>query len=182
MKQLIIKGTEIILQNYEKGQGKIIVSDSFRGSYSYYWGAMGGTIEVFLQKINSDYFAHNLCSETCVFSGKNTAYAIRKHIRKEMLYELPWYKYMEGQKELRKLIKGIESVDDKHEALNMIENFHRDLDLIIMPYNEEQEFLKIIEEAFTCEPWHFLETEPSPQYRFLYNLHKDLVKELKKKS
>ena len=45
-----------------------------------------------------------------------------------------------------------------------------------MDRDEERELSKVLEDHFACEPWCFLETEPSPQYKFLVKLHKELIK------
>lgn len=111
MKTIQIGSTEVILQNYEINQGKIIVSDLYNGSYSYYWGSMGGTLEEFIKSIDSCYFAGKLCTDMYVFSGEKTAKAIRRHIKQNMNYDLPWYKYMPAQKELREAIKDLEKCD-----------------------------------------------------------------------
>ena len=42
MEHFRINSTDIILQDFNKGEGKIIISnDSFGYNFSYYWGAMG---------------------------------------------------------------------------------------------------------------------------------------------
>lgn len=180
MKRIKINSTDIFLENFEEGKGKIIVSDIYNGSYTFYWGSMASSIENFMQRINSDYFAGKLSTNSTVFSGKNTAYQVRQYIREQMSYDLPWFKFMSAQKELRQKIKEIEKCDNQYAALSMIESFHKNLDLFELSYEEEREFRKIIEEVFTQEPWHFLETEPSDEYKFLKKLHKDIVKHLKK--
>lgn len=177
MKTIQIGSTEVILQNYEINQGKIIVSDLYNGSYSYYWGAMGGTLEEFIKSTSPDYFAGKLCNEQYVFSGEATAKAIRRYIKNDMSYDLPWYKYMPAQKELREAIKEIEKCEDKHDALYQIERF-KDIYAIGMGADEDKEFEKIMESHFNCEPWNFLETEPSPSYKFLVKVHKELKKKL----
>lgn len=179
MNILKIDSTEIILQNYEKGQGKIIISDLYHGSYSFYWGSMGdSTIEIFLKRINSDYFAGKLCNEKNIFSGKNTARNIRKWIREEMSIDLPWYRFMSAQKELREKIKELDYCDNQYQAMYLIENLHDSLDCFDLDYIEEKEFRKIIEDNFTQEVWNLFGTETSSEYKFLKKLHKKLVKML----
>ena len=87
MNRFNIETADIILENYEQGQGKIIISDLYNGSFSFYWGSMGENIEEFLKSINSSYFADKLCANQFVFSGKQTAKEIRKYIREEMKYD-----------------------------------------------------------------------------------------------
>lgn len=177
MKTIQIGTTEVILQNYEINQGKIIISDLYNGSYSYYWGSIGGTLEEFIKSTSSDYFAGKLCNEQHVFSGKATAKSIRRHIKQNMNYDLPWYKYMPAQKELREAINDLKRCDSQHDAIYQIEKF-KDIYAIGMGADEDKEFEEIMESNFNCEPWHFLETEPSPSYRFLVKLHKELKNKL----
>lgn len=172
-----IGSTEVILQNYEINHGKIIVSDLYNGSYSFYWGSMSGTLEEFLKRINSGYFAGKLCNDQYVFSGKNTAKSIRRHIKDNMSYDMPWYKYTAAQKELREAIKELERCESQHDAIYQIEKF-KDILVLGMSSQEDKEFQEIMESHFNCEPWHFLETEPSPSYKFLVKLHKELKKQL----
>ena len=181
MNTIQVGNTEVILQNYDLGQGKIIVSDLDKGSWSYYWGAMGGkTIEEFLKQTNGDYFAGKLCNEQYQFSAKNTARNIRQHIREEMNYDLPWYKFQSGQKELREKISDLErEASCKYEALNIIEHLHSSLWCLDMSYEDGKEFLSIIETHFTQEPWWFLGEELSQEYIFLKKLHQKLIKKLK---
>lgn len=177
MNVLKIDNTEVILQNYEFGQGKIIVSNLDEGSFSFYWGSMNATIENFLKSTNADYFAGKLCNEKYVFSGKNTAKSIRKFIKNEMNDEMPWYKFKDHQKELRSEISSIESARSHEEALQIIKGFHN-IYVLESDFNEEKEFQEIIERRFSVEPWYFLEKEPSSEYKFLHGLHKKIKSKL----
>ena len=56
MRLINIGLTDIVLQNFKDGQGKIIISNfDFDYNFSYYWGAMGENtnIEQFICQINS---------------------------------------------------------------------------------------------------------------------------------
>lgn len=138
MNRFKIEDADIILENYENGQGKIIISDLYNGSFSYYWGSMGESIEEFLKSINSSYFADKLCSNRFVFSGKKTAKEIRRYIREDMKYDLPWYKFQSGQKELRERLKEIERSDNQYEALSLIQGLPDNLMCFDMEYKEEK--------------------------------------------
>ena len=174
MNRFKIKTADIILENYEKGQGKIIISDLYNGSFSYYWGSMGESIEEFLMSINSSYFAGKLCVNQFVFSGKQTAKEIRKYIREEMKYDLPWYRFKDGQKELREKIKEIERSENQYEALSIIESLPNSLFCLDMDYKEEKEFIQIIKDMVSTEPWNFLQNDYSQEYRYLTKLHKQI--------
>lgn len=177
-----IKETEVILQNYEHGRGKIIVSDLYNGSYSYFWGSMSKSLEDFLISINAGYFAGCLCRDIYKFSGKATAKSLRKYFINEMSYAFPWYKHFKAQKQFRNILKDIERCDNQYDALHYIESIHNEVDdFDNLDYYETQKMQQYLKDHFNNEPWNFLDTEPSDNYIFLLKLHKELVKYLKKK-
>ena len=171
MNRFQIQTADIILENIENGKGKIIISDLNNGSFSFFWGAMGDTIENFLKGINSSYFADKLCNNRFDFSAKKTAKEIRRYIREEMSYELPWYKFQSAQKELREKIKEIERCDNQYEALSLIQGLPNNLMCFDLDSKEEREFLSIISNMVSCEPWNFLQNDYSREYKYLENLH-----------
>tara|TARA_R110002124_G_scaffold61218_1_gene167895 strand:- start:13 stop:561 length:549 start_codon:yes stop_codon:yes gene_type:complete len=174
MNRLNIKTADVLLENYEVGQGKIIISDLDFGSWSFYWGSMGSKIEEFIQGINADYFANKLCVEREVFCSKATATAIRKYLKEELSDDLPWYKFASAQKEMREKIKEIENSYSQEDALHQMSTMHENLMCYDLDRQDEKEFLGIIEGVFSCEPWHFLQTKPSREYNYLHKLHKSL--------
>lgn len=178
MQAIKIKDTDVILQDFEKiGQGKIIIADPWNGAFTCTWGAMGSNIKEFICRINKEYFADKLIPGSCyVFSGKQTARNVRKYIREEMYGDLPWFKYMPAQKELREKIKEIEYMDSENEFVDFAFSLHNRLNCFGLDRNEERKFLDIIESVFTCEPWHFIGQETSPTYRWLCDLHKKIIK------
>lgn len=171
MNRFQIKTADIILENLENGKGKIIISDLNNGSFSFFWDAMGDTIENFLKSINSDYFADKLCNNRYEFSAKKTAKEIRRYIREEMKYELPWYKFKSAQKELREKIKEIERSENQYEALQLIQSLPYNLMCFDLSFSEEKEFLEIISDMVSTEPWNFLQNDYSKEYKYLENLH-----------
>ena len=178
LKRIKIGSTEILLENYELGKGKIIISDPYYNNYSFYWGAMGDTIEEFLKRTDEYYFAGKLCNESRTFCGKRTAKGIRRYIKEEMSYDLPWYKYMSAQKEMREQIKRIENSDSEYLALSIIECMHENIMCYDLSWKEEKDFIDIIKDHFRNEPWHFLEKDYSKEYKWLIKLHKNLIKKL----
>ena len=172
MNRFQIETADIILENHEAGKGKIIISDLSNGSFSFYWGSMGETIEEFLKGINSSYFADKLCNNRFEFSAKQTAKEIRRYIREEMSYELPWYKFRLSQKELRKSIKRIEKSNSQQEALYLIQDLPNSVYCTELSFKENNEFSKIIEDMVSTEPWNFLQQSYSAEYKYLENLHK----------
>ena len=91
-----------------------------------------------------------------------------------MNYELPFYKYMGGQKELRGLIKELEKTETQYEALYLMENMSEKIYGFDMSYEETKEFEEIISSIFDTEPWHFLGEELTTEYKELSKLHKKL--------
>lgn len=177
---LKINTTDIILIDYgNESSGKVIISDNeYDINCSYYWGSMASNLNGFISRINPDYFASKLSNTKYVFSAKNTAKAIRKYIKENMAYELPWYKWPHHQKTLRAAIKEIESASCQNEALHLIENLHKGYDIEAGSYEEIIEFQSLLETHFNNEAWHFLETETSAEYEFLAKLLPLLKKKL----
>ena len=175
MKKLKIDQTDIFLEDYEKeGQGKITISDNWRGAFTYCWGAMGSAIEEFICTINADYFADKLCSQTYVFDGKTSARNVRNYIKKECSYELPWFKYMTFQKEMREQIKKLENCTNENEFVDMCIRIPDEVMYYGASWKEEREFKEIIEPIFKTEPWHFIGEKLSPEYKWLRELHSKL--------
>ena len=90
------------------------------------------------------------------------------------LSDLPWYKFKDGQKELREKIKEIERTENQYEALSIIENLPNSLFCLDMEYKEEKEFIQIIRDMVSTEPWNFLQNDYSQEYRYLTKLHKQI--------
>lgn len=91
-KQIKIDDTDVFLENFGVGNGKITISDSYNHNYSYHWGAMGSCIEKFLLGITSDYFARKLIPDwdERVIDVAATFKNLRGFIRDEL--DLPFYK------------------------------------------------------------------------------------------
>lgn len=177
MELITIGESEIILQQKGEGKGKIIVSSPYYNS-SHFWGAMGSDLKKFLKTIDSSYFADKLCSNTYVFDAKESVKNVRKYIREKLSYELPWYKFMAGQKELRRELKTLERCENEHHFVDALSNLHNSILIMDMDYDEEKKFLEIIENIFKCEPWNFIGETTSPEYNFYIDIHKKLKKKL----
>lgn len=184
MELIKFKDTDIILQNFEKnGQGKIIVADNWRGAFTYSWGAMGSDINNFICDINNDYFARKLLSGGCyTFSGKKSVSNVRKYIREELYYDLPWYKYMGAQKELREALKTMENTSSPDEFVYGMSQLSNRLMCYELDINEERDFMDIVKSHFENEPWHFIGEDLSNEYHWLCDIHNKLKKELKRKT
>lgn len=172
---IVIDGTTVILTDYEKvGQGKIIIADDWSGAFTYTWGSMGSGIKEFILSINNGYFANKLTSDDYEFCGKRTATNIRRFIREDMKYELPWYKFMSAQKELREKIREIEGMSDSNEFIHWCSALPDSLMCYDLDYSEEKEFKNDIEGIFNSEPWNFIGKKTTIEYNWLCELHEKL--------
>ncbi len=170
-----INSADVILENFKVGQGKIIISDLQFGSWSFYWGAMGSSIEEFLTRIDNEYFANKLCSKPTTFDAKASVSNVRKHIREN----IPHYSFMSAQKEMRIEIKKLEKINSEEEFVSSMINLPESIMCYDLSYPEEKEFKSLISDIFTNEPWFFIETKPSKEYNYLVELLKALKTKLK---
>lgn len=177
--------TDIILQDHGEGKGKIIVSDNdWDYNFSHYWGAMGkGTsLREFLLQINSDYFAGKLTGHISgVFDVKKTFTNVRKHIREEMSDELPWYKHMEFQKDLREKINEWEEGCYSEESF--VNGWYHFWEYTVDYYLVDNLFDKgSIKDMFMSidEHWYFVARKEHESIPWLRKIHKKLKKEIKK--
>ena len=179
IKVLRIDTTDVILQDYEIGEGKIIISDDDYGyNFSCYWGAMGenSTLKEFLCRINSSYFVDKLSSRTKGdFDAKITFRNIRKFIREEC--GLPWYKEMAFQKDFREKLKDWErDCNSEHEFVNDWDNFMKyTLEYYLIEDKYERES---IENTLTGigEPWNFISYQEPRENIWLEKFHEKLKK------
>lgn len=183
MERIKIGNTDVFLEDYGQGKGKIIISNTYGYNFSYFWGSMGSNLREFLLRINESYFIGKLCSNSNGdFSGRKTVKAIRKAMREHnSCWEIPWYKYMDAQKELRELLKDLEQCNEinsfYYECKSIIDNYWG-LHFSYDEKHEKEEFESNVEALFS-EPHYYFEYEDSNELIFLKRLFKDLQKELK---
>jgi hypothetical protein len=165
----------IILRDIEPGKGEIIV---LRGGVSWtsFWGAMGSNLEEFLQRINSEYFAGNLTSLRFSFNSKKTVTALRKAIKET----LPWYDYMDAQKELRVELKSLETCPTEDEFVRRVFQVNRNIWLNDLNGIDQRDFRERLDEAITTEPWHHIQNDYHREYLWLQSLHGKIKGHLEK--
>jgi hypothetical protein len=142
---------------------------------------MRSTIKEFLCSIDSSYFVNALKSpyDRGSFDAKTTLKAVRRYIRKDMSYELPWYKFREAQKELRSEFKRIEKeCEDEREFVDRMQRI-KDISFDIDDYWEEKYFKEALS-GLCDEPWHFICKGDSYDTNYLKKLFPLIQKELKK--
>ena len=181
MEKLTIGDTDVILDNYGNGKGKITISNTYGYNFSHYWGSMGGTLQEFLLRIDEYYFCNKLTppGKSGEFNAKLSVMQIRKYIREELSWDLPWHAYMGLQKEFREELKNIEKYSYSEDSFVNQCLALKDFVWSEGTYQEEKEFKDIIEGIFS-EPWHYIVRGDSDNEKFLVNLLPKIKKELKK--
>jgi hypothetical protein len=175
---LKIDSTDIILQDFELGQGKITISNSKYGVFSYQWNSMGSNLKDFLLRINSEYFMRNLSHRIKgEIDIKKTMTYVRKYIRKE--YRFFWYMDLKFQKQLRERLNDIQNfsysdmgfVNSMQEIKNSID--WKDCE---KRYQYEAENTII---GLSSEPWHFIINKEPVENIWLFKLFNKLQKKLR---
>jgi len=185
MEHIRIDYTDIILQEFGEGKGKVIISnDDYGYNFSYYWGAMGEdtSLKQFLQSIDTGYFVGKLCTHTKgPMNERKTFVALRKYIQECFKYELPWYDHMEFQKDFREKLREYQkTISSETEFIMGITSFCDSLNFYLIDDSKERERLEnLFKDIFSnCEPWSFIENDPHPEEVFLKKLHPKLKKAL----
>lgn len=176
---LKIDNTDIFFENIKEGEGKLTISDTYHGAYTYYWGSMGSDLKGFIKKINSEYFAGKLCNIKDNFDAKQSVKSIRRAFRETFSHDMAWYEFPSAQKELRAKLRDLEDCENEYEFVDRVGSLAEKLDCDDLTYYEEKEFKAKLGDFFGTEPWHFIERKPSTEYEWLIKLHKQLKKKLK---
>lgn len=183
MERIKIKNTDIFLEDYGDNKGKIIISNTYGYNFSYYWGSMGSNLKDFLLRINEGYFIDKLSTDRQgKFSGKKTVQAIRKAIKNQDGWDIPWYEHMPAQKELRELLKSLEQCDEVnsfyYECEKITDNYW-DIHYNRKKRYESEEFTENVKNLLS-ESHYYFQYVDSNEHIFLKQLFKDLQIELKK--
>lgn len=160
---------DVVLQDYEPGKGKLILSDDDRDhNVSYYWGAMGEGYDLskFIQKASTGYLVGKLGKRDSdgPIDMKKTMRNVRKFIREETDWR--FYMDMEADKELRRELNEIQNDSyDQNHFIQLMCNI-KPLAWLQKSYYQS-EWIDMIEQL-KCEPWHFIETR-SPDVNIWLN-------------
>lgn len=173
---LKIGTTDIFLDDFDNGRGKITISDWDKGAFTYYWSSMGCDLLPFIKDINADYFADKLCVNRTIFDSELTVKNVRRNFRDVFKSELPWYLYPTAQKELREAIKELEYCTSPDEFIHKMNGLVDGLWCSDLSYEDEKEFKGKLGDFFSCEPWLYICTSPSNDYKWLVELHKKIKK------
>ncbi len=186
LKHLRFDYTDVILQDYEDGKGKIIISNDDRDiNLSYYWGSMGQGYDLtkFLLKTNDEYLIRKLGqkSDDGPINIQKTLANVRKYIKNET--EWRFYYSPEADRELRNALTEIQRY--AHDSRDFVDRM-----LAIDPYfsgNDDtygrgKVIFENMLENIRCEPWHFIvNNEPEVNKllsKFLPQLRNHLIKEV----
>jgi len=166
--------TKITLEDNGCSKGKIKIEDPDNGFYETYWGAMGGSLKEFLCQINSYYFSDRLLGHKSgqIFDVKSTFREVRKFIREEL--DLPWYKHIEFQKNLREKINIFqEKCDDENSETYFVDffSFYLGTMLNFNLIDDRWERERVEEDFKISEPWHFIQTKESYESKWLKSIH-----------
>ena len=183
-----LQGTDVILQDYEDGKGKIILSnDDYDYNLSYYWGSMGQgyNLSKFILKTNDGYLINKLGqrSNDGPINMKKTMSGVRKYIREETDWK--WYYNKEADKELRDSLNNIQRCSGCHnEFIDLMQSLDVDFPKEGYKYHLYEDEFKNMIESLRCEPWYFiLNDEPHVNVwlsKFIPELRKLLNKEINK--
>jgi hypothetical protein len=174
MQVLTVDHAEVILRDFEHGQGKIIIAGGSDCSYSFYWGSMGSSLKEFLLSLDGGYFATKLCParDFTVFCGKSTA----RNLRKEVKETMAWYEHMEFQKSVREVIREVESMQSEEQFFNWQNRYMDEMDFWKIDCRYDRNSLESeFKELFG---YHSLETRRSDQYQWLERFLPKLKKAL----
>lgn len=173
---------DVILQDFEPGNGKIIISDNSCGyNFSYHWGSMGkeSDLKDFILRINSDYFTDKLSSPFA--KGEINSRKTFANIRKAIAIELPWYKHTEFQKNIRESLNNLQKCFyDENYLINQLSSFiDNKLNFYLIEKEWERKSIKESLKSVFSEVWNYFEYHDPKEHVYLKKLHKKLIKKLK---
>lgn len=180
-----ILGTDVILQDYEEGKGKIILSnDDSDYNLSYYWGSMGQGYDLakFILKTNDGYLINKLGqrSDDGPINMKRTMASVREHIRKETDWK--WYYNKEADKELRDSLNNIQRFSGcQNEFIDSMQSLDVDFPKDGYKYHPYEDEFKSMIESLRCEPWYFIVKDEPDVNRWLQFFLPNLRSELQKR-
>lgn len=178
-----IKGADIILVNKGINQGEIQIKSKTKGSFSMYWGAMGGTIEDFMLKTNSDYFSGKLLGSinSQVFCEKETFKNLRQYIKENIDFRVDGGSLF--RKDLNKVLRDFQrKCKEQGTRTYFVESFEYNLCLVDFYLIKERYDRDKMEDEFDAmfgEPWLFIGTRESDTCKWLKTIHAAIKRKLK---
>lgn len=177
--RLKVFDTEVLLEDRGPGRGQITIT-GYGNNYSFFWGAMGGTLAEFLCGMNKEYFASKLmgAKDDNEVDVKKTFAAIRKWIRED---HMKWFQHMEFQQRMRSDLKDFqERMEDYPDERYFVDTWYRVAEGLDYYLIDDRWVEKDFKSAMNdCEPWHFIIKKPNKNYLWLATLHGHIKKALK---
>lgn len=176
--------TDVILQDYEDGKGKIIISNDDRDiNLSYYWGSMGQgyNLSKFILKTNDEYLIRKLGErDDGPINMKKTMASVRSFIKNETSWR--FYMNLEADKSLRTELKGVqESSFDKNDFVRRMQDLDPDFPKNTRWHEYQSEWDEMLQ-GITIEPWYFIVNDPPATNiwlsKFLPKIREHLKKEI----
>lgn len=177
--------TDVILQDYEDGKGKIIISNDDRDiNLSYYWGSMGHgyNLSKFIQKTNDEYLIRKLGErdDDGPINIKKTMSSVRSFIKNETSWR--FYMNLEADKSLRTELKDVqESSFDKNDFVRRMQDLDPDFPKNTRWHEYQSEWDEMLQ-CITNEPWYFIVNDPPATNVWLSKFLPKIREHLKKES
>ncbi|MBE8712505.1 hypothetical protein [Sphingobacterium hungaricum] len=177
-----LSGTDVILQDYEDGKGKIILSnDDYDYNLSYYWGSIGQGYDLskFIQETDDGYLIGKLGNRSSdgLINIKKTMASVRKHIKSETCWR--FYMNLEADKELRQALNNVQKFSGcQNEFVHMMHNLDVDFPKDSNYHEYESDFKDMIQ-SISSEPWYFIVNNEPRVNIWLKNFLPKLRKHLK---
>ena len=176
MEHFRIGYTDVILQDFGGGKGKIIISnDDYGYNFSYYWGVMGNnsTLKDFIYSIDHHYFKIKLAPNVKGEINNSATFTNLRHTLKEWI-DLAWYEEMPFQKELRRVITAKEKeaklLYNVHCFLQFINDLYDELDFSLIECEHTRSEIKQIIHELSSESYDMISFHEPREHIFLANL------------
>lgn len=177
--------TDVILQDYEDGKGKIIISNDDRDiNLSYYWSSMGKGYDLskFILQTNNGYLINKLGErdDNGPINMKKTMASVRSFIKNETSWR--FYMNLEADKSLRTELKDVqESSFDKNDFVRRMQDLDPDFPKNTRWHEYQSEWDEMLQ-GITIEPWYFIVNDPPATNVWLSKFLPKLREHLKKES
>ncbi|KKO91766.1 hypothetical protein AAW12_08900 [Sphingobacterium sp. Ag1] len=177
--------TDVILQDYEDGKGKIIISNDDRDiNLSYYWSSMGQgyNLSKFILKTNDEYLIRKLgeSDDDGPINMKKTMASVRSFIKNETSWR--FYMNLEADKSLRTELNDVqESSFDKNDFVRRMQDLDPDFPKNTRWHEFQSEWDEMLQ-GITIEPWYFIVNDPPETNVWLSKFLPKIREHLKKES
>jgi len=165
---------QIIMEELGENQGKIIITRWDNRNYSYYWGAMGKTLNEFIKSINGHYFANALISSErqWIFDVKETLSSVKEDLK----YEIEGGAFRRHLYNEFKSLLECDDMNDFDSQYRDIITYQVDFSLIVDSYDRNRIECYLNE----LNLFHYFQKKYSNEYNDIVKLHGKIIKHLNK--